>query len=73
MTGESARWITALVAALSAGLIAAIVTPRFSSEDEVNWIITVVVALVAGAVFLLANREKVDDGAHVKDDALRDR
>ena len=70
MTGQSARWITALVAALSAGLVAAIVTPRFGDEGEVNWIITAVVALVAGAVFLIAGRRKVDDGAHVRDDAL---
>ncbi|MGB3543515.1 hypothetical protein [Rubrivirga sp.] len=70
MTGQPARWITALVAALSAGLVAAIVTPRFGDEGEVNWLITLVVAVAAGAVFLIAGRRKVDDGAHVRDDAL---
>ena len=69
-SGTNYRWVTAVIAALSAGLIAAIVVPRMTEDGEVNWIVTVVVALVVGVGVALATREKVDRGAHVRDDVL---
>ena len=69
-SGTNYRWVTAVIAALAAGLIAAIVIPRMTGDGEVNWIVTIVVALVVGVGVALATREKVDDGAHIRDDVL---
>lgn len=69
-SGTNYRWVTALIAALSVGLIAAIVTPRFGDEGEVDWLVTIGLTVLVGAIVALATREKTDDGAHVRDDAL---
>ncbi len=69
-SGTNYRWVTALIAALVGGLLAAVITPRFSEEESVSWLVVGVVAVVAGLAVLLATREKVDEGTHVRDDAL---
>ncbi len=67
--GTNYRWVTAVVAALAVGVVAGIVVPRFL-DSAAGWIVTVVLAVVAGVAVALATREQVDDGAHVRDDAL---
>lgn len=69
-SGTNYRWVTALIAALVVGLVAAVVTPRFGDSDGVDWLVTIGAAVLAGAVVALVTREKTDDGAHVKDDVL---
>jgi len=69
-SGTNYRWVTALIAALVVGLVAAIVTPRFGDSDGVDWLVTIALAVLAGAIVALATREKTDDGAHIKDDVL---
>lgn len=69
-SGTNYRWVTALIAALVVGLVAAIVTPRFGDSDGVDWLVTIALAVLAGALVALVTREKTDDGAHVKDDVL---
>lgn len=69
-SGTNYRWVTALVAGLVVGLLAAVVTPRFGDSDGVDWLWTIGIAVLAAAAVALATREKVDDGAHVRDDAL---
>ncbi|PAP77007.1 hypothetical protein [Rubrivirga marina] len=69
-SGTNYRWVTALIAALVVGLVAAIVTPRFGDSDGVDWLVTIALAVLAGALVALATREKTDDGAHIKDDVL---
>lgn len=69
-SGTNYRWVTALAAALLAGLLAAVVTPRVAEDESVTWLVALGVALVAGLAVVLATREKIDDGAHVRDDAL---
>ena len=68
--GTNYRWVTAVIAALSAGLVAAIVIPRMTDEGEVNWLVTIAVTVAVGVAVALITREKVDDGAHVRDDVL---
>ncbi len=68
--GTNYRWVTAVIAGLSAGLIAAIVAPRYFDDSAVSWIITVVVTLAVGGAVALASRERIDEGVHVRDDAL---
>ena len=68
--GTNYRWVTAVIAGLSAGLIAAIVAPRYLDDTAVNWIVTIVVTLAVGGAVALASRERIDDGAHVRDDVL---
>ena len=69
-SGTNYRWVTAIVAALAAGLVVAIVAPRFVETDGTAWILTAVVAVAVGLGVALSTREKVDEGAHVKDDVL---
>ena len=69
-SGTNYRWVTALIAALVVGLLAAVVTPRFGADGDVDWLITIGLAVVAGAAVALATREKVDKGADVRDDVL---
>lgn len=69
-SGTNYRWVTALVAALAVGLVAALVTPRFGDSDGVDWLVTIALAVFVGALVALATRERTDDGAHVKDDTL---
>lgn len=70
-SGTNYRWVTALVAALMAAVIAAVVTPRFSDEGAVDWLLTIGVAIGVGVIVALMTREKAPrDGAHVRDDAL---
>lgn len=69
-SGTNYRWVAAVVAALAAGLVAAIAVPRYVEDEATGWILTAAVALVAGAAVALATREKTDDGAHVRDDVL---
>ncbi len=68
-SGTNYRWVTALVAALSVGFVAGLVVPRFLGTTA-GWVVTVVLALAAAAAAVVATREKIDDGAHVRDDAL---
>ena len=69
-SGTNYRWVTVLVAGLMAGVIAAVVTPRFN-DDGVDWLITIIAVLVVGAAVALLTREKTpSDGAHVRDDVL---
>lgn len=67
--GTNYRWVTALVAALSVGVVAGIVVPRFL-DTTAGWIVTAVLTVVTGVAVALATRERVDDGAHVRDDVL---
>jgi hypothetical protein len=69
-SGTNYRWVTALIAALGVGLVAAIVTPRYGDSDGVDWLVTIGLAVLTGAIVAFATREKTDDGAHVKDDVL---
>ena len=69
-SGTNYRWVTALVAALMAGLLAAVGLPRVMGDDGAGWLLTLAVAAVVGLAVLFATRERVDDGAHVRDDAL---
>ena len=69
-SGTNYRWVTALVAGLMAAVVAAVVTPRFGDEGEVNWLVTIGLAVVVGVAVALATRDKTRDGAHVRDDAL---
>ena len=69
-SGTNYRWVTAFIAALVAGLLAAVVTPRIGESEGVNWLVTLGVAVLVGVVAALVTREKVDDGAHVRDDQL---
>ena len=69
-SGTNYRWVTAVIAALSVGMIAAIVTPRMADDGEVNWLVTIGVTVLTGAAIALFTREKVDRGVHVRDDAL---
>lgn len=68
--GTNYRWITAISAGLMAGVVAGVVVPRYLSDSASGWIVAVVVALVVGAVVAFATRETIDEGAHVRDDAL---
>ena len=68
--GTNYRWVTAVIAGLSAGFIAAIVMPRFGVEGGVQWGVTALVTVVVAAAVALASRQRVDDGAHVRDDVL---
>ena len=68
--GTNYRWVTAVIAGLSAGLIAAIVVPRFGIEGGVQWGITIAVTLLVGAAIAFSSREQIDEGAHVRDDVL---
>ncbi len=69
-SGTNYRWVTALVAALMAGLVVAVVTPRYADDGGVNWLWTIGAAVVVGVAVGLFTRAKTDDGAHVRDDAL---
>ena len=64
------RWPTVLIAALAVGLVAAVVTPRYGDSDGVDWLVTLGLAVLTAVVVALATREKVDDGAHVRDEVL---
>ena len=68
--GTNYRWVTALAAALMAGLLAAVGLPRVLSDDGAGWLLTIAVAAAVGLVVLFATRERVDEGKHVRDDAL---
>ena len=57
------RPVLAIAAALAAGALAAVVTPRFSDEGEVSWLVTIAVAVLVGAVVALVTQQRVDDGA----------
>ena len=57
------RPVLALVAALAAGALAAVVTPRFTEEGEVSWLVTIAVAVLVGAVVALVTHQRVDDEA----------
>ncbi|OZC02152.1 hypothetical protein [Rubricoccus marinus] len=50
-----------VIAALAAGGLAAILTPRFTAEGETSWLIAAAAAVVAGAVFALVTHQRVDD------------
>ena len=69
-SGTNYRWVTAVIAALSAGLVAAIVVPRMTESGETNWLVTILVTVAVGAAVALVTREKVDKGVHVRDDVL---
>ena len=70
-TGTNYRWVAVIAAALMAGLIAAVVTPRVADDGAVNWLVAVGAAAVGGALAALLTREKApEDGAHIRDDAL---
>lgn len=68
--GTNYRWVTVVIAGLAAGLIAAVVMPRFGVEGGVQWGVTALVALAVGAAVALSSRQHIDDGAHVRDDTL---
>jgi len=69
-SGTNYRWVTALIAALLAGLLAAIGLPRVVDSDTTGWVLTLVIAVAAGLAVLLVTRERVDSGKRVRDDVL---
>ena len=68
--GTNYRWVTILVAAFFAGVVAAVAVPRFVEEEAVGWGIAVAVAVLTAVLVALATHERVDEGRHVRDDAL---
>lgn len=69
-SGTNYRWVTAVVAALLAGFLAAGLASRFVEGEALSWIIVVAVAVVVGAAVALVTHERTDDGAHIRDDVL---
>ena len=54
------RPVFAIIAALLAGGLAAILTPRYTSSGETSWLITIAVAVLVGAVVALVTHQRVD-------------
>ncbi len=55
------RPVTIIFAALFTGGIAAIVTPRFTPTGEISWLISIAVAVLAGAAVAFATHQRVDE------------